>query len=88
VIAADCPSGPREILADGRYGRLVPVRDPASLATAIGEHLADPEPLRSTAEAGRGSVRERFAADVVIRQLESLMEAVAASSVSSYSPEA
>jgi len=35
VVSTDCPSGPREILQDGRLGRLVPVRDPESLAEAI-----------------------------------------------------
>jgi glycosyltransferase involved in cell wall biosynthesis len=35
IIATDCPSGPREILADGRYGRLVPVGDAESLSGAI-----------------------------------------------------
>lgn len=35
VVATDCPSGPREILANGRFGRLVPVGDPASLAKAL-----------------------------------------------------
>lgn len=35
VVATDCPSGPRDILACGRYGRLVPVGDAAAMATAI-----------------------------------------------------
>lgn len=48
VVATDCPYGPREILADGRYGPLVPVGDVASLAQAIGKVLAaTPVPLPS-----------------------------------------
>ncbi|MBA3374733.1 MAG: glycosyltransferase [Actinobacteria bacterium] len=35
VIATDCPSGSREILADGRYGTLVPVGDVDALALAM-----------------------------------------------------
>ena len=34
-IATDAPYGPREILADGKYGRLVPVNDPEAMAQAI-----------------------------------------------------
>ena len=35
VVSTDCRSGPREILEDGRFGRLVPVEDPEALAEAI-----------------------------------------------------
>ncbi len=35
IIATDCPSGPREILADGRYGQLIPVGDITALTKAI-----------------------------------------------------
>ena len=40
VVATDCPSGPREILDGGRYGRLVPVDDAQGLAAALIEGLA------------------------------------------------
>lgn len=35
VISTDCESGPREILARGKYGYIVPVRDPQVMADAI-----------------------------------------------------
>jgi glycosyltransferase involved in cell wall biosynthesis len=47
VISTDCPSGPSEILAGGRYGRLVPIADPAAMADAIATTLVAP-PERAT----------------------------------------
>jgi glycosyltransferase involved in cell wall biosynthesis len=41
-VATDCPSGPREILQDGRFGRLVTVGDSDALAYAMLETLAHP----------------------------------------------
>lgn len=40
VVATDCPSGPREILADGRWGELIPLNEPDALATAV-KHALD-----------------------------------------------
>jgi glycosyltransferase involved in cell wall biosynthesis len=53
-VATDCPSGPREILAGGRWGALVAVGDDAALARAIAETLDAPQP----AEVLRAAVAE------------------------------
>ena len=42
VVSTRCPSGPSEILDEGRYGRLTPVGDVEALASAIAETLANP----------------------------------------------
>ena len=50
VVSTDCPSGPAEMLEEGRHGPLIPVGDPAALASAIIRTLdspANPEQLRS-----------------------------------------
>jgi glycosyltransferase involved in cell wall biosynthesis len=39
IVSTDCPSGPREILEDGRLGELVPTENPSALARAIATAL-------------------------------------------------
>mgnify|MGYP000542529479 CR=1 FL=1 len=47
VVSTDCPYGPSEILANGKYGRSVPVGDAEAFADAMNETLDEPrEPDR------------------------------------------
>lgn len=41
VVSTDCPSGPNEILAGGKFGKLVPVGDLEALQVAILSALSD-----------------------------------------------
>ena len=50
-VSTDCPSGPREILRDGEYGRLVPVGDAEALALAMLDTLNNPLPRDRLREA-------------------------------------
>jgi len=51
VVSTDCPSGPREILAGGRFGLLVPVQDEDALSEAIQNALEGNGPVYNTEEA-------------------------------------
>jgi len=44
VVSTDCPSGPAEILENGKWGRLVPVGDVEAMADAIIKSLQEPPP--------------------------------------------
>lgn len=53
IVSTDCPSGPSEILANGRFGRLVPVGDAAALAEAMAQSLTsihDHDALKARAQ--------------------------------------
>jgi glycosyltransferase involved in cell wall biosynthesis len=41
-VATDCPTGPREVLEDGKYGYLVPVGDVPAIAFGIEQALVNP----------------------------------------------
>jgi glycosyltransferase involved in cell wall biosynthesis len=67
IIATDCPSGPREILEDGRHGRLVPVGDVSSMSEAIIDGLNG-----KVKPAGRESW-SRFSAETIVDQYIGLL---------------
>lgn len=67
VVSTDCPTGPREILENGRWGRLVPVGD----ATALGEAMDDAlkERKRPIVSLRANDFGEKKAVDLYLRLL-------------------
>jgi glycosyltransferase involved in cell wall biosynthesis len=79
AMAAGCPvvatavGGNPDLLGEGRFGALVPPRDPPALARAIMEALGDgrPEALQRTDEARRHVLRN-YSADRLVADVDAL----------------
>lgn len=67
IVATDCPSGSKEILANGRHGALVPVGDVKALALAMDAGLAGKTP-RPTKESW-----ETYSVEAVVDQYLGLL---------------
>ncbi|MDF1614758.1 glycosyltransferase [Desulfurivibrio dismutans] len=61
IVSTDCPSGPREILAGGRYGILVPMQDEQAMAEGILRVLRGEAPRFDYTEAVRPFMAETAA---------------------------
>lgn len=70
VISTDCPGGPNEILEGGKWGRLVPVDDIASLSKAMIDSLTLPSHLSSEDLEQRASV---FSVDNAVNSYVSIL---------------
>ena len=73
VIATDCQSGPREILEEGAFGRLVPPEDPRALADAMAEAIADPLTGKSRTLAARRQIEEKFSLEIGLEKLSKIL---------------
>ena len=73
-IVATAVGGVRDAVRNGDNGLLVPPRDDAALADAIGALLADPSRARAMGAAGARRARSEFHAGVVIDSLEHLYD--------------
>ena len=62
VVSTRCPSGPNEILQEGKYGPLVSVGDVNGLAAAIEKTLDNPIPAETLKEAVQEYTAEKSAA--------------------------
>lgn len=50
-VSTDCPTGPREVLQDGKYGYLVPAKNPSAMVEGIKKAIASPIPKSLLQEA-------------------------------------
>lgn len=61
VISTDCPSGPAEILENGKYGKLVTVNNPQEMANAILDSLTEPNQPELLIERAKDFSTEKIA---------------------------
>ena len=69
VVSTDCPSGPKEILENGKYGFLSPVNDPVKLAETTQKALKSPIDSNTLK-----AYAEKFSTDNIIDQYYSLLK--------------
>lgn len=75
-VVNDCPSGPREISADGRDALLVPLDDDRALIEALARLMASADLRSALGSQARQSVLRRYSLDVVLRRWDELFHAV------------
>jgi glycosyltransferase involved in cell wall biosynthesis len=68
VVSTDCPSGPREILESGKWGKLVPVGNVEAMAEAIAASLKG-----ETQQPSVEILESRFGLDIVLNQYLSIL---------------
>jgi glycosyltransferase involved in cell wall biosynthesis len=71
VVASNIGSV-RDLVGHGQNGLVVPARDAAAFAAAIGQLIDSPELRRKLGDAGRQTVEASFSLPAVIRAYENL----------------
>ena len=79
VVATDCPSGPAEVLEDGRYGVLVETENPEALASGIHALLCDPARMQALSDIGPSRVQMFAVGATPYAFEEAILEALSSS---------
>ena len=72
VIAADCDFGPREVLENGKFGILVPIKDEEALTNAILRVLTDDDLRAKLRNKGKERIQE-FSVQIMVNKYEELI---------------
>ena len=72
VIATDTPFGPQEILQDGEFGILVPMKDPQKMASAMEQLLTDKDLYEHYSQKSLERARD-FAEGKMVQAYEALL---------------
>jgi glycosyltransferase involved in cell wall biosynthesis len=78
VLSTDCPSGPAEILENGRFGALCPTGNVNALTAEIGKFVADGSLAKRYTSAATDHVRRNFSISASAERLGNLLETAAA----------
>ncbi len=74
VVSTDCDFGPRDVIADGETGLLVPRGDADALAAAIARLLDDPARRAAMGTAARAKVRAQFGVEHLIGEWQRVLD--------------
>lgn len=77
VLSTDCPSGPREILGNGKFGELCEVGSTEGLVAGISKFATDDDFAERYVESGRDHVRHEFSIQAAAAKLEDVLLAAA-----------
>jgi glycosyltransferase involved in cell wall biosynthesis len=78
VLSSDCPSGPREILQDGKFGELCEVGSVDAIVTGITKFVADDQFAERYVSSGRTHVQQEFSIQTAAAKLEEILLKAAA----------
>lgn len=76
IVSTDCPFGPREVLDDGRWGRLTPVGDARAFAEALEDELQQADAGHEARRSERADWMRQYDPEVITGRYLELIRAV------------
>jgi glycosyltransferase involved in cell wall biosynthesis len=70
VLAADCPTGPRELLGENLYGTLVTPANPRQLADAILDRIRNPQKWIAKTDSAQSIIHQRHSMQAWINTMQ------------------